>query len=162
MAALTEGKVAPNATLRATDGSEHALRPARADGLLVLAFSKRSCPVCQLALPFIEALHRTYAGADIVGVSQDDRGATLAFMKEFGLTLPYLLDNDPYPVSTAFGLTNVPTLFLIDGAGKVLISSVGFSQTDIIEISQRLARNGRVPFGDPFADHHGVPQFRPG
>ena len=37
-----------------------------------------------------------------------------AFNKEFGVTFPVLLDDtETYPVSNAYGLTNVPTIFWI-------------------------------------------------
>jgi|ERR1700687_3911227 len=164
MTAVAEGTIAPDFALRATDGTTRRLRPSQRDGLVVLAFSKRSCPVCQFTLPFVDALHRAYAGqgVEIFGISQDDRKTTLAFAAECNLALPYLIDADNYQVSAAYGLTNVPTLFLVDGDGEVLINSVGFSQADIVEISKHLARRRSVVFYDPFAGRDDIPQFRPG
>ena len=81
----------------------------------MLAFFKVSCPVCQYAFPFLERLHKAYGkkGVALVGVSQNDPKETAAFIKEFGVTFPVLLDpHESYPVSNAYGLTNVPTRVL--------------------------------------------------
>ncbi len=53
-------------------------------------------------------------------ISQDDRRNTEAFLNEYGVTFPTLLD-DPngYAVSNAYGLTNVPTVFLIGQDGEI-------------------------------------------
>ena len=116
MSALIAGNKAADFTLQTTDGKPFPLKDALARGPVVLAFYKVSCPVCQYALPFVERLHQAYGKqrVTVVGVSQNDARDTLAFAKEYGLTFPQLLD-DPstYAVSNAYGLTNVPTLFLV-------------------------------------------------
>jgi peroxiredoxin len=76
----------------------------------------------------------------IVGVSQNDQRDTAAFLKEYGVTFPTLLD-DPksYPASNAYGLTNVPSIFLIRQNGQIEISSVGWVKQDIEQINRKLA-----------------------
>src|SRR5208337_5555609 len=97
-------------------------------GQVLVVFFKISCPVCQYALPFFERLHRAYGSQKVamLGISQDDKRDTAAFLKEYGITFPSLLD-DPagYLVSNAYGLTNVPSWFLIGQDGKIEISSTG-------------------------------------
>jgi len=39
-----------------------------------------------------------------------------------------LLNQDGYAVSNQYGLTNVPTLFLIQPDGKIQVSAVGFER----------------------------------
>jgi hypothetical protein len=46
-----------------------------------------------------------------------------------------LLDEDGYPVSNGYGLTTVPTLFLIEPDGSIRISTVGFNRRDIEEMA---------------------------
>jgi peroxiredoxin len=142
MAALTAGNKAPDFSLTAMDGSPFSLQEALRRGPVVAAFFKVSCPVCQYAFPFFERLHKAYSGgkATIVGVSQDNQRDTAAFLKEYGATFRMLLD-DPkgYAVSNAYGLTNVPTLFLIGQDGQIEVSSVGWSKQDVEEVSRKLA-----------------------
>src|SRR5271156_831453 len=116
MAALTAGTKAPEFELKAMDGRRFVLRDELARGPAVLAFFKVSCPTCQYAFPFLERLNQAYGRKNValVGVSQNDASKTAAFTKEFGVTFPVLLDSaEAYPVSNAYGLTNVPTIFWI-------------------------------------------------
>jgi peroxiredoxin len=142
MAALTAGSKAPEFELKAMDGKTFVLRDELAHGPVVLAFFKVSCPTCQYAFPFLERLERAYGhtGVRIVGVSQNDPKETAAFIKEFGITFSALLDDpDRYPVSNAYGLTNVPTLFWISQDGDIELSSVGWLKAEFEEISRKMA-----------------------
>src|SRR3974390_1048629 len=116
MPALTAGKAAPDFTLPTLDGGSFSLHDALKRGPVVLAFFKISCPVCQLAFPYVERIQKAYKdkGVTVVGVSQNDRKDTALFVKEWGITFPVALD-DPkkYPASNAYGLTNVPTVFYV-------------------------------------------------
>src|SRR5512133_2681491 len=111
MPALSAGKTAPDFSLPAMDGSIFSLADALKRGPVVLAFFKISCPVCQYAFPFLERIYQAHRGekVSVIGISQNDKSGTAAFMREYGVTFPVLLDNAPrYPVSNAYGLTNVP------------------------------------------------------
>ena len=165
MAALTAASAAPDFTLATTDGSTFSLKDALSQGPVVLAFFKISCPVCQYALPFLERIYKSHghSGVTIVGVSQDKQRDSKAFMQEYGVTFPVLLDDtNSYPVSNAYGLTNVPTIFWIGQGGKIEISSVGWSRTDVEEIHRRISDLNRmkpVPLFQPGED---VRDFRAG
>jgi peroxiredoxin len=142
MTALPEGSKAPDFSLPANDGSSFSLKDALQHGQVLAVFFKISCPVCQYAMPFFERLHKAYGSHKVamVGISQDDKRDTAAFLKEYGVTFPALLD-DPagYVVSNAYGLTNVPSWFLIASDGEVKISSVGWVRTDVEALNRRLA-----------------------
>jgi peroxiredoxin len=165
MAALTAGTPAPDFTLPAMDGKQFSLKEALAHGPVLLAFFKISCPVCQFAFPYIERIHQAYKNPSltIVGVSQNDKKQTAAFIKEYGMTFPVLFDDtETYPVSNAYGLTNVPSLFWIAPGGEVEISSVGWSRKDIEEIGQKAAQSGAVAPMPIFRAGESVPDFRAG
>jgi len=121
MPALAVGKKAPDFTLPAMDGKSFSLREALTHGRVVAAFFKISCPVCQFAFPFLERIYKAYGkNVTIIGVSQNTQKDTTAFIKEYGVTFPVLLDDtDSYPVSNAYGLTNVPTIFWVDPDGTI-------------------------------------------
>jgi peroxiredoxin len=165
MAALPTGATAPDFTLKTTDGKKFSLKEALARGPVVAAFFKVSCPVCQYAFPFLERIHQAYGnkGVTIVGVSQDNQRDTNAFQREYGLTFPVLLDDtNSYPVSNAYGLTNVPTVFWIAPDGKIEVSSVGWSRQDVEGIHRKAgegAHAGPIPL---FKPGESVQDFRPG
>ena len=149
MSALTVGNQAPDFELKAMDGKRFVLRDELAHGAVVLAFFKVSCPTCQYAFPFLERLERAYGhkGVRIIGVSQNDPRETANFTKEFGVTFPVLLDDTrKYPVSNAYGLTNVPTIFWIAQDGQIELSSVAWVKADFAELNRRMAESrGAMP-----------------
>jgi peroxiredoxin len=165
MAALTAGTKAPEFELKAMDGKRFVLREELATGPVVLAFFKVSCPVCQYAFPFLERLERAYGhkGVRIIGVSQDDPKHTATFTKEFGVTFPVLLDErETYPVSNAYGLTNVPSVFWVGQDGQIEVSSVGWVKADFIEIGRKMAAAGNVAPAAVFKPGEDVRDFRSG
>lgn len=165
MAALNTGAKAPDFKLRALDGKPFSLTEALARGPVLLAFFKVSCPICQYAFPYLERLHKAYRekGYTLVGVSQDNAKETSAFNQEFGVTFPVLLDDTrTYPVSNAYGLTNVPTLFWIASDGEIEISSVGWLKADFEETGRKMAAAGRVSVVPVFKPREEVADFRAG
>jgi peroxiredoxin len=165
MAALSAGSKAPEFELKAMDGKRFVLREELARGPVVLAFFKVSCPTCQYAFPFLERLERAYGhtGVHIIGVSQNDPKETSAFIQEFGLTFPVLLDDsDKYPVSNAYGLTNVPTVFWIAQDGDIELSSVGWVKADFEELSRKMAESLHTAPAVMFKPGEDVRDFRAG
>ncbi len=145
MTTLAAGKTAPQISLEDLQGRPFALADQLKRGPLLLAFFKISCPVCQYTFPYLQRLYQNLGGmANIVGISQNSRTETARFAREFGITFPIVLDEeDRYAASNAYGLTNVPTLFLISPDGEIQISSVGWSRADVEEIAAQLARGLR-------------------
>ena len=142
MPALTSGVKAPDFTLPTIDGDKFSLSEALQRGPVVLAFFKVTCPVCQYAFPLYERAYQRLKGtnASFVGISQNEEEETEQFIRQYGVTFPVLLD-DPgkYPVSNAYGLTNVPTLFLVAQDGSIELSGVGWSKNDTEEVVRRLS-----------------------
>jgi peroxiredoxin len=165
MPTLMAGAVAPDFTLPSVDGGQLSLREALGRGPVIVAFFKISCPVCQLAFPYIERLYQAYKGrrVTIVGVSQNDVSETRAFMKEYGVTFPVLLDDrSRYPVSNAYGLTNVPSVFYIGPEGEIEQSVVGWDRKEMEQLSRRVAEvTGSTPV-QIFRPSEDVPQFKAG
>ena len=165
MAALTAGTKAPEFEARTVDGKPFSLRDELAKRPVVLAFFKVSCPVCQYAFPFLERLHKAYGKKDValVGMSQDDATKTAAFMKDFGVTFPLVLD-DPnrYVASNAYGLTNVPSVFWIGQDGEIEVSSVGWVKTDFEEIGRKMAEAGKTVPALVFKPGEDVRDFQAG
>jgi peroxiredoxin len=175
MAALPPGTKAPDFSLPTVNinidtnindrGGKFSLQSALQKGPVLVAFFKVSCPTCQYTFPFLERLHKAHGDKKITvtGISQNNQKDTAAFLNEYGITFQTLLD-DPngYAVSNAYGLTNVPTLFLIGQSGKIEITSVGWVKQEIEEVNQKLAatqQTAPLPIFQPGED---VREFRAG
>ena len=165
MSALATGKTAPDFTMQSLDGKQFSLKDALARGPVLLAFFKVSCPVCQFAFPFLERIYKRYGSRNltIVGISQNDAKGTAAFLKEYGVTFPVLLDDsNTYPVSNAYGLTNVPTLFWVGTDGEIEISSVGWLRKEMEQISGKAAKITGESKAPLFLAGEQIPDYRAG
>lgn len=147
---------APKFDLNDLAGKRVSLDGILAKGPVLLAFFKVSCPVCQLTFPFLERMSNNEA-LQIVGISQDDTGPTSGFNARFGVRFPTLLDEarEGYPVSNAFGISSVPSLFLVETDGTISQSFAGFSRRDLEQLGNRI--NVR-----PFRPDEYVPEFKSG
>jgi peroxiredoxin len=164
MAALSAGAKAPAFALQSADGKKASLADALKKGPVVAAFFKVSCPTCQFTAPFLERLHESYAGEKFTlwGISQDDAADTREFCQEFEVEFPALIDENGYPVSNQYGITNVPTVFLIAPDGKIQESCVGFSKKDLEKMAAAAARATGTPPTSFFGSGEVIPDFKPG
>ena len=146
MSVLDVGSQAPDFSMSTVEGKNFTLREALAKGPVVLAFFKVSCPVCQYAAPYFDRLYRALRGSEVsvIGVSQDGPIETRSFMREFGITCEVALDDEKkhYAVSSAYGLTNVPTVFEIAPDGLIESSIVGWSRDRLSQIYTKHAHSG--------------------
>jgi peroxiredoxin len=164
MTNIVHGAAAPEFSLKGLDGKSYRLNEIRQGGPVVVAFFKISCPVCQFTLPFLERLYKRYGGNGVsfLGISQDDAKATKAFAERYGTTFPMALDEKGYPASNAYGLTNVPTVFLIDTDRSVRVSSMGFDKRDLETIANELAERRQIDAAPLFLPNESVPAHKPG
>ncbi|HYL36959.1 MAG TPA: redoxin domain-containing protein [Bryobacteraceae bacterium] len=153
---VAAGEQAPQFQLTSVQGGHRSLEEILNKGPALLVFYKVSCPVCQLTAPYVERLGASQS-MQVVPISQDDAKATEGFSRHFGVTLPTLLDqaNEGYPASNAYGISSVPSLFLVEQDGHIAKSFSGFSKRDLEEVG---ARAGITPFGP---DDH-VPEWKAG
>jgi peroxiredoxin len=129
------------------------------DGPVLLAFFKTTCPVCQMTLPFLERVQRgrTPGSLDVFGVSQDDPETTQEFARHFALNFPMLLDTGEsgYPASNAYGISHVPSLFMVERDRKIVWSLEGFNRREILAVSSYAGMN-------PFRPGENVPEWKAG
>jgi peroxiredoxin len=162
--ALLAGAAAPPISLSNLDGQELNLAEALKTGPVLTAFFKVSCPTCQFTFPFLQRLYETYGGKNVTfwAISQNDAEDTREFLDKYGVTFPVLLDDAGYPASNAYGLTNVPTIFLIAPDGRIQISSVGFAKADIETIAVEASRAAGQPVSSVFTVGEKIPEYKPG
>jgi peroxiredoxin len=164
MTHILAGNIAPGFSLKGLDGKEYSLGALLERGPVVAAFFKISCPVCQFTFPFLERIFKRYGGDAVtfLGISQDDERSTKEFATEYGVTFPMVADERGYPVSNAYGLTNVPTIFLIKADGTVKVSSMGFDKKDLETIARELAERRKIAPAALFTPDENVPANKPG
>lgn len=164
MPKLHAGMPAPTFTLSDSTERRYTLTDALKKGPVLAAFFKISCPVCQFTFPFLQRMYESYGDSKMSfwGISQDNATDTQEFLHEFGVKFPSLLDSDGYKVSKQYGLTNVPSLFLIQPDGKIQTASVGFAKRDIETIAAEVAKVTGKPEQPVFRPGEKVPEYKPG
>jgi peroxiredoxin len=145
---LEPGAVAPDFAI-----GSFSLAAELQNGPVLLVLFKVSCPTCQFTLPFLERLYTR--GLRVFGISQDDAAATREFTDYFGITFPVLRDGPDYPVSNAYGIEYVPSMFLVETAGRVAWSLNGFHKAELEKL-------GELAGGSPFREADRIPAMRPG
>src|SRR5260370_31908110 len=125
---------------------------------VLLAFFKVSCPTCQYAFPFLARIYRGRTqDIGMYAISQDDAESTREFNGEFGITLPALLDTEEegYPASNAYGVSYVPSLFLVEPDGRISLAIAGFDKKGMEALGRRLGKQ-------PFEPDESVPEWKAG
>ncbi|WP_046403004.1 TlpA disulfide reductase family protein, partial [Odoribacter sp. N15.MGS-14] len=108
------------------DGKEHTLKELLAGHrYLLIDFWASWCGPCRRGIPEVKEFAKKYAtdGLAILSISIDEKkDAWEKALKEEQMPWTNLLD-EGY-VSKSFGVTTIPSLFLIDAEGKVLFEKL--------------------------------------
>jgi hypothetical protein len=123
-------------------------------------FFKVTCPTCQLAAPVAERLHRAFPGR-FVAVGQDPREKLDQFSVDLATSFRAVPDQSPYPVSNAYGIRTVPTLFVLDG-DRVVDVVESWDRDGWNRAGARLGALVGVPAEAMSWEGDGLPPFRPG
>lgn len=152
---LKAGLKAPDFTLADASGAPHSLSGVLARGPALIALYKVSCPVCQLTFPFLERISQ--GSVQVLGISQDDDRATRKFQKTYAPAVTMLLDpeREDFPVSNAFAISHVPSLFLVEQDGTISLAAEGFVKSDLEAIGNRAG-------APPFRAEDRVPDWKAG
>jgi peroxiredoxin len=162
MVALLEGTKAPAVSLVSLDGTVYSLAQTLAKSpLVLLAFFKVGCPVCQFTFPYLERLYKIHPNAQIWGISQDDAQETKAYAQAHGCTFPMLLDST-LAATVEYGLTNVPTTFLVKNDFTIAETVHGFDKAGLEQLNKTLATVYGSAGTALFTAADDVPDFRPG
>jgi len=124
------GFVAPDFELEDVDGKAVQLAKFRGKNPIFLSFWASWCPACRQEAPETERLHRMLGpkGLKLLSISIDKGPGTLnnvrKFMEEFKISFNPLMDAKG-DVMELYGVTAIPTTFLIDRQGKIVAKEVG-------------------------------------
>jgi len=148
----------PRRSLPDLEGTRHSLARFWSEGPALIAVGHGDCPTTRLALPYVDRIHRgRKSGAQAVVVLQDGVEEAQALVAELGLTLPILLEADPYPLAAALELRTVPTLVLVGPEGRITAACEGFRRDDLEGLARALGHARPV-----FRPGDGAPPQRPG
>ena len=118
---------APKLTLTDMTGNHVSLADYRGQVVLVNLWATW-CPPCKQEMPELESYYRKHArdGFVIVAVNDGDPTADVVqFVKDYGLTFPVWLDPSYIATEKAFKTLNLPSSFVINRDGQIVLSWVG-------------------------------------
>jgi thiol-disulfide isomerase/thioredoxin len=128
-----EGFLAPDFSLTAVDGRRWTLSELRGRPVIVNLWASW-CPPCRAEMPAIQQVYEANRGRGLAVLAvnttfQDSANKASAFVEEFGLTFPVLLDVDG-SVSRRYQLRALPTTFFIDRQGMIQTVAIGGPMDD--------------------------------
>jgi cytochrome c biogenesis protein CcmG/thiol:disulfide interchange protein DsbE len=102
---------------------------------VILDFWATWCEPCQVVAPILDRVSRKNQGKGlvVVGVNTSDRpGLAPLFAKKKGLSYPIVYDSDE-EVARLYGVSNLPTLIVINSAGHIVAVQTGFESESSLE-----------------------------
>ncbi len=123
-----EGFSAPDFTLELLSGGEVTLSDLRGQAVMINLWASW-CPPCRAEMPAIERVYQDLKDEGLVVLAvnttyQDSESAAAAFVAEFGLTFPILLDRTG-AVSNRYQLRGLPSTYFVDREGVIRSVVVG-------------------------------------
>ena len=135
---LAVGSPAPDFCLPGVDGQTHCLKDYAASKVLVIAFICNHCPTSQLYETRIKQIAEDYKDKGVAVVAIEPNNPDAVLLNEMGYTdvgdsledmktraeyrhfnFPYLYDGETQKISTAYGPTATPHIFIFDSDRKL-------------------------------------------
>lgn len=132
---LKAGTVAPEIALKTIDGKQFSLKSLRGK-YVVVDFWASWCPDCRKDAPNVVAMYNKFhkKGVEFVGVSFDTKSESWKSAVE-KLGIPYTQVSDmknmrESPVALVYNIKWIPTAYVIDPDGKVVLATVMSQKVD--------------------------------
>jgi thiol-disulfide isomerase/thioredoxin len=101
---------------------------------LVVGLWSTWCVPCRRELPQLQEFAAKHNDVSVVAVNLGDKlDSVAAYAKEIGLTMPVVIDTEGR-ISSALGVTSVPSTLVIDSSGKVIATHVGEITADELAV----------------------------
>jgi len=129
---LTVGTEAPLWILQDRDGNSISLEDMNGN-IVILDFWATWCAPCIAVMPQIQSVFEEYQNENVrvFGVNVWESADPMEFMDENGFTYGLLLDGDD--VASAYKVSGIPTIYIIDQDGRIAFVEVG-ANPDIGEL----------------------------
>ena len=137
--AVEAGQPAPGFALPDAHGGVVALDKLRGQ-LVYVDFWASWCGPCRRSFPWMNEMQRKYGGRGfaIVAVNVDKKRADAEkFLAQIPATFPIVFD-ETGATPTAFGVTGMPSSYLIDARGNVVVVERGFLDASRAELEDRI------------------------
>jgi len=136
---VKETGLAPDFTLKTIDGQEITLSSLRGK-VVLLDFWATWCSPCRESIPHLVDLYKNYQekGLQVIGMSADkgDVEVVRRFSQSMEISYPIILA--PEEVNRDYGVTALPTTFLIDKEGKIEEKMIGFNSKIAKEMTMKV------------------------
>ena len=101
---------------------------------LVVSLWSTWCVPCRRELPQLQQFAVEHQDVSVVAVNLGDKlDSVAAYAQEIGLTMPVVIDSEGR-ISSALGVTSVPSTIVIDSHGKVIATHVGEITADELAV----------------------------
>jgi thiol-disulfide isomerase/thioredoxin len=133
-----QGFAAPDFTLETLDGSQLTLSGLQGRPVMLNLWASWCLP-CRVEMPAIERVYQRHRedGLVVVGLNvtaQDSEAAARAFVQEFGLSFPIVLDRDG-AASARYELMGLPSTYFIDRQGIIREVIIGGPMSEAVMLS---------------------------
>ncbi|MDR2783706.1 MAG: TlpA family protein disulfide reductase [Treponema sp.] len=123
-----------NFTVRMLDGSTQKLSGLKGN-VVFLNFWATWCGPCRTEMPSMETLYQRFKDRSFVMLAidlQEDSEDVSSFMRQMGLTFPVGIDDGP--IGSMYGISAIPTTFIIDKNGYIIATIAGSKNWNTQEV----------------------------
>jgi thiol-disulfide isomerase/thioredoxin len=127
--------IAPAFTLLDLEGNEVSLADFRGEVLLI-DFWATWCAPCKEEIPMMNELQQIYgdAGFRILAITEESAGIVSDFVKVKPMHYTNLVGPDRYEeIASQYGVLSLPTAFLVDGEGRIVLDFRGTKPRKVLE-----------------------------